>query len=272
MMPLTSEQRGKVLIVDDTLYNRIRSKKVDIHSKVYDHTTGKFIKVFKLLTLVWSDGNTTIPLCFRNLASTNDKMTVNKLSEDIDKSTRAYQIRRNAQQNPVEAMFDLLKRIDLKKMKDRYLLFDSWFTFPATLMRVCKQGADVICMFKHFRNVCYKYKGKQYELEALHETVPQNRRGEIIASVKVQIHKDNEAQTVKVLFLRTKNTEKWVALLSTDLDLSAEKVIRIVLCVCIMFHIQTCERRKQCLQPIVMLSSNSFFASRNEHNKQEFRL
>ena len=227
IIPLTSEQRENVLIVDDTLYNRSRSKKVDMLSKVYDHTTGKFIKGFKLLTLAWSDGNTTIPLCFRHLVSTNEKMTVNHLPDNIDKRTRAYQLRRNAQQNPVEAMFDLLKGIDLKKLKVSYLLFDSWFAFPAVIIRACKQGTDVICMLKHLRNVCYTYKGKKYELKALYEAVPHKRRGAVIASVKVQIHKDDEVQTVKVVFLRTKNEDKWVALLSTNLDLSDEEVIRI---------------------------------------------
>ena len=227
IIPLTSETRENVLIVDDTLYNRSRSKKVDMLSKVYDHTTGKYIKGFKLLTLAWSDGNTTIPLCFRHLASTSEKMTVNKLPDNMDKRTRGYRLRRMARQNPVEAMFDLLKGIDLKKLKVRYLLFDSWFAFPGVIIPASEQGADVICMLKHMHHIYYKYKGRNYELKSLYEAVPHNRRGEVIASVKVQIHKDEKTQNVKVIFLRTKNEDKWVALLSTDLGLSDEEMIRI---------------------------------------------
>ena len=227
LLPLTSDQRENVLIVDDTLYNRSRSKKVDMLSKVYDHTTGKFIKGFKLLTLAWSDGNTTIPLCFRHLVSKNEKMIVNRLPEDMDKRTRSYRLRRSAQQNPVEAMFDLLGGLDLKKLQIKYLLFDSWFAFPSVIMRACKQGIDVICMLKQIRNVFYTYKGKRYELKSLYEAVPHNRRGEVISSVKVQIHKDEAIQTVKVIFMRTNNENVWVALLSTNLDLSDEEIIRI---------------------------------------------
>ena len=82
-------------------------------------------------------------------------------------------------------------------------------------------------MLKHMHHIYYKYKGRNYELKSLYEAVPHNRRGEVIASVKVQIHKDEKTQNVKVIFLRTKNEDKWVALLSTDLGLSDEEMIRI---------------------------------------------
>ena len=58
VLPLTDEKRENVLIVDDTLYSRSRSKKVDMLTKVYDHNTNTFIKGFKLLTLVMTgDGS-----------------------------------------------------------------------------------------------------------------------------------------------------------------------------------------------------------------------
>ncbi len=48
---LISEDRATVLITDDSLYNRSRSKKVELLSKVFDHTSHRFIKGFKMLTL-----------------------------------------------------------------------------------------------------------------------------------------------------------------------------------------------------------------------------
>ena len=61
---LTSEDRANVLIVDDSLYDRSRSKKVELLSRVYDHTTRKFVKGFKMLTIGWSDGTTFLPVAF----------------------------------------------------------------------------------------------------------------------------------------------------------------------------------------------------------------
>ena len=227
LLPLTSETRENVLIVDDTLYSRSRSKKVDMLTKVYDHQTNKFIKGFKLLTLAWSDGNTTIPLRFRHLVSTNEKMVINSIPESLDKRSRAYKLRKLAQQNPVEALFDLIGTVDFKKLQVKYLLFDSWFAFPSVIMRAFESGLHVICMLKQMYHVYYTYKGKKYNLKALYEAVPHTKHGEIIASVTVKINKEDKNQKVKVLFLRTNHENNWIALLSTDLEISDQEIIRI---------------------------------------------
>ena len=48
----------EVLIFDDSTYDRSRSKTVELLSRVFDHTTGRYLKGFRMLTLGWSDGNT----------------------------------------------------------------------------------------------------------------------------------------------------------------------------------------------------------------------
>ncbi|MDR3255487.1 MAG: transposase, partial [Synergistaceae bacterium] len=45
----TFEKRVNVFIVDDTLYERNRSKHVELLSWVLDHTKNKFVKGFRLL-------------------------------------------------------------------------------------------------------------------------------------------------------------------------------------------------------------------------------
>jgi hypothetical protein len=61
---LTSEEREKVLVADDSDYDRARSKKVELLAKIFDHNSGKYLKGFKLLTLGWGDGVTFMPLDF----------------------------------------------------------------------------------------------------------------------------------------------------------------------------------------------------------------
>ena len=121
LLPLTSEQRENVLIVDDTLYSRSRSKKVDMLSCVFDHNTNKYIKGFKLLTMAWSDGNTTVPFAYQPMVSTNEKMIINHIPDSLDKRTREYRLRRAAQMNPIEAIFSLLDKADLTLLKAKYL-------------------------------------------------------------------------------------------------------------------------------------------------------
>lgn len=229
LLPLTSEQRENVLIVDDTLYSRSRSKKVDMLSRVYDHNTNKYVKGFKLLTMAWSDGNTTVPFAFQPMVSTNENMIINHIPENLDKRTREYRLRKSAQTNPVEAMFSLLEKTDLSLLKAKYLLFDSWFAFPSVIMKVQQKGLDVVCMLKRMYRVYYTYNGKKYNLSALYNRIPHNRRGEVIASVRVKIHNnDNQEAEAKIVFLRSnKKNDDWIALLSTDVKLEDEEIIKI---------------------------------------------
>jgi len=57
IVPLTDENRRNVLIIDDSLFSRFHSKKVELLAKVYDHVEHKYTKGFRMLTLGWSDGN-----------------------------------------------------------------------------------------------------------------------------------------------------------------------------------------------------------------------
>lgn len=73
MDPLTSRDRPKVLIVDDSLFSRNRSKKVELLARVFDHTQHRYVKGFRKLTLGWSDGSSFIPLAFSLLSSKDPK-------------------------------------------------------------------------------------------------------------------------------------------------------------------------------------------------------
>lgn len=52
---LTGDERVNVLIIDNTLFDRSSSKKVELLAKVYDHAKKAYKKGFRLLTLGWSD-------------------------------------------------------------------------------------------------------------------------------------------------------------------------------------------------------------------------
>lgn len=48
---LTRPERVKVLVLDDSIIKRNRSKKVELPARVFDHVENKFQKEFTLLTL-----------------------------------------------------------------------------------------------------------------------------------------------------------------------------------------------------------------------------
>nr|WP_207638350.1 transposase [Desulfoscipio gibsoniae] len=74
LLPLTSEGRARVLILDDSTYSRNRSKSVELLSRVHDHSTNRYLKGFRMLTLGWSDGGTFLPLAFSLLSSDKEKI------------------------------------------------------------------------------------------------------------------------------------------------------------------------------------------------------
>ncbi|PPA87573.1 hypothetical protein C4A76_11655 [Brevibacillus laterosporus] len=84
--PLTQEDRVKVLIVDDSLYSRARSKVVEFLANVHDHTTGKYVRGFRMLTIGWSDGSTFVPLCFSLLSSSKKENRYVEMNNSIDKN------------------------------------------------------------------------------------------------------------------------------------------------------------------------------------------
>ncbi|MFA7013416.1 MAG: hypothetical protein WC202_10745 [Desulfobacterales bacterium] len=63
---LTSDKRESVLIIDDSPYDRSRSKWVELLSNVWDHSTGRFLKGFRMLTICWSDGASCLPRMLTN--------------------------------------------------------------------------------------------------------------------------------------------------------------------------------------------------------------
>jgi len=52
---LTSADRGTVFIVDDSMFERNRSKAVELLARFKDHATGAYYKGFRMLTMGWSD-------------------------------------------------------------------------------------------------------------------------------------------------------------------------------------------------------------------------
>ena len=64
---LTRPERIKVLVLNDSVTKRNRSKSVELLAKVYDHVGYKFQKGFTLLTLGWSDGYSFILTAFNML-------------------------------------------------------------------------------------------------------------------------------------------------------------------------------------------------------------
>ena len=86
VVPLDDKERVNVLIIDDSMFERNRSKKVELLAKVFDHAKRTYRFGFRMLTLGWSDGSTFIPVNSILLSSETKKNRINE-AVDLDKRT-----------------------------------------------------------------------------------------------------------------------------------------------------------------------------------------
>lgn len=229
--PLTSKDRVNVLIVDDSLYSRSRSKSVELLARVKDHVSGKYVKGFRLLTLGWSDGNTFLPIAFTLLSSANEKNRLCSMNKSIDRRTNGAKMRKEAILKSPAAMLTLLKNAVEYGIPASYVLFDSWFTYPKTIIEILSLKLHTIAMVKAMPKVYYNYDGKKMNLKSLYSSVRKKRgKAKILSSVIVGIGSDESGSCIdaKIVFVRDRNrSRQWLALISTDISLTEDEIIRI---------------------------------------------
>lgn len=221
---LTSEDRDSVLIVDDSPYDRSRSKMVELLTRVFDHSTGRYLKGFRMLTVCWSDGNSCLPLDFSLLSSCDAKKRLCESQKSIDKRCCAYQRRKEATVKATAHLVSMVKRILATGIRARYLLMDSWFTMPVTVTAL-SEHIDVIGMVKKTPKILYGYNGHRLDLMAIYRRLKKRRgRAKILASTNVVL---KDGPTVKLVFVRDRCKKDWLAVLSTDTELADEQIVRI---------------------------------------------
>lgn len=230
LLPLTDEATTKVLIADDTLYRRERSKKVELLARVHDHNTGRYVRGFRMLTLGWSDGNSFVPMMLSMLSSAKKKNRLAPMREDIDKRTNGYKRRQESKRKSTDMLVDMVAMAMTAGTTARHLLFDSWFAFPATIKRIHALGMHTICMLKDTGNKSYELLGWPLTLKELYHSVHKRcGRAKVLAEALVTIGNDDQGIPVsaKIVFVRDRSSKRWLALLSTDTTLTAEEIIQL---------------------------------------------
>lgn len=224
LAPLTGEDRESVLILDDTLYKRNRSKSVELLATVFDHCTRTCVRGFRCLCLAWSDGVSTAPVDFALLSSSDPEKRYQEASATVDKRSCGYRRRTEAQRPATELLESMVKRALRAGIRARSILMDSWFAFPA-IIAALSAHLPVICMLKRMKTIHYTWRGQKVTLAGLFQRVKKRRgKARILASVLVSIA---PGQTVKIVFVRDRRKRDWLALLSTDITLSDADVVRI---------------------------------------------
>ena len=228
IIPLNSENRANVLIIDDSMFERNRSKKVELLTKVYDHAKHAYKFGFRMLTLGWSDGSTFLPVNSVLLSSENKKNRINEASA-MDKRTAGYKRRQLSVQKGTSVMLELLKYAKDADIPARYVLFDSWFSSPSSIHAVKDIGYDIIAMVKKTPKMFFRYDGEDMSLVSIYNRNRKRRgRSRYLLSVMVDVVKDGEIIPAKVVYVRNRNNRKeYLCIISTDTELDENEIIRI---------------------------------------------
>ena len=120
---------------------------------------------------------------------------------------------------------------DVKKYEvpAKHVLFDSWFTHPAFVMKIFNIGYNSIGRLKNSRTR-YSHDGFMYTIKELYD-MQKKRLGKskYLLSTVVRIYNSsNESIMSRIIFVRDRaNKKKWISFLCTDMDLTEEQIIEL---------------------------------------------
>ena len=226
--PLTSDDRINAFIVDDSLFERTSCKKTELGAKVFDHCDRRYKKGFRLLSLLWTDGNTAIPVNSCLLSSTQDRNVLCP-EDSFDGRSLAAQRRKLSRMKGTQAMIELIRKALSVGINADYVLFDTWFSSPAQLINIKELGLNAIAMIRKSSKIRYIYNGEKLNINKIYGMCKKRRgRSKYLLSINVEIEKNGIRIPAKIVCVRNKKNRKdWVSFICTNPDLSEEEIIRI---------------------------------------------
>lgn len=231
---LTGDDRLSAFVIDDTFYQMPYAKKTELVSLVHDHAEkgkNKFKWGFRMLTLIWTDGVSVVPLAFRHLASSDEKKQRCGCKDDLDKRTCGYRARKEAVLKATDVLILQLKAALKAGIFAKYVLFDSWFAYPVTIAKVCSLGLHVVARVKDSTKIKYLVNDVKKTAKQIYKE-NRKRRGKsrYLLSVEITLYCEENGKTVlipaRLVYVRNRNKRKdWIAIICTDTTLSEEEII-----------------------------------------------
>jgi len=165
---------------------------------------------------------------FRHLSSGDKKNRYNEINPLIDKRSVGYKARKQAISSAPDVLMAMLAQAKRMLIPARHVVFDSWFSFPSTMMRIRKIGFDVVGRLKDTKTIKYLVNSKRMTLKEIYSANKKRRgRAKYLLSVEVLLYNaDDETLPARIVFVRDRNNRsKWIAFGTTDMTLSEEQVI-----------------------------------------------
>ncbi|MBO4685517.1 MAG: transposase [Lachnospiraceae bacterium] len=222
---LTGSGRVKMLVLDDSVLPRNRSKSVELLARIHDHVTHQYLRGFNLLALGWTDGFSFVPVSFNLLSSAKKQNRYREAEQGIDHQTNGWKARMGSMLQKPEAALLMIQHALDEGIEADYILMDSWFTTDPFVQKLRTMGLHVIGMVRNGKQR-YLYQGRFFTLPQLAKLAVRENAGTPYRSLVARTRKHNVP--VRIIFIQNQNKKsKFLYLLTTDLALSDDEVIRL---------------------------------------------
>ena len=235
--------KERCFVIDDSPLPK-RGRNIENVSFIYDHSVGRSFLGYCIVSLGLFTGENFYPLDFAYRFG--KKRHPNSPEEKIGdpRSVSGRMSHEAKHQGKVQLALQMIRRAFDRGIRAGYVLFDSWYAWPSLINAIQRINEDlhVICRLKDSK-VLYGYQGKNYRLSELYQEVKASMRKDSRTGLylkRVTVSLSGCADPVVIVFAKgyqepdddevkgkKKDKEpKWVAFLSTDIQLHASTIIK----------------------------------------------
>ena len=228
---LTDGGKRYSLIVDDTPLSK-RGKRMELVCRYFNHVDMRNENGYRILTVAWTDGVTTLPVMYTLLSSSNDDLVRGYIKEGLDGRSLAARIRKMARTPATDLTIKFVKQVKNAGIKADFVLFDSWFTGYRLITTIVKEaGMTVISRVKTESNQYFELNGKQMTLKQIYCSCTKRRgkaKWKLSVTVNLLCRKNKKIigrLPVKLVFVpnRAKNDE-YICILCTDTEMGEDDI------------------------------------------------
>jgi hypothetical protein len=241
---LTSNDKRKVFVVDDSSYNKNRSHKLELLSKLYDHAEKCYYRGYRFLTLAFTDGISLVPIDFSLLGS---QKVLCPADTDIDKRSYGWKRRLEAISQAPAVLLNMIDSSRSLISEWSYILADSWFSNPSFIRELMKRHLHFTGRLKdNATHFLFRRNSKDTwltltQLYGKLERIPkavrkkQQQTPDILGSFRVALPSITEDGQVfppipvRIVFLKNRNKsgeKPWIAIITTDTELTEEEIVQ----------------------------------------------
>ena len=221
------------LIIDDSVLAKT-GRRIEGVTKVHDHVTNKFVIGFKLLALCWFNGSYSRFLDFSLVAEKRKvKLTRNKsqFNKKRDPKSVVTKRKKELKKDKITLACQLFTEAVKNKFIPDFLLTDSWFTCADLInmvRNITKNKTHFLGMIKNGTRK-FTYNDENFTLSGLRKHL-MNRQKRCSKYKSRYITVDcylKDVGNVRLFYSRYHGNRKWVALITTKLDMSYIEAIKV---------------------------------------------